>query len=69
MMVIMVTSVRVNRTMKDHSRRAHNAGVVNMARRKEDKVNKTLMTIIAAYLICWSPYAVIINKVVARPQI
>ena len=77
MVVILVTSIRVTLTLKNNSSKAHNAGVVSHAKRKEDKVNdiiinnryisvlsdqnqvnKTLLTIIAAYLICWSPYAV-----------
>ena len=62
MLVILVTSLRVKSTMMEHSKRADKAGVVNKARKKEDKVNKTLLIIILAYLICWSPYAVIINK-------
>ena len=38
MSVILVTSVRVTRTMKTNSCRAHDAGVLSQAKKKEDKV-------------------------------
>ena len=38
MLVILVTSVRVTLTLRNNSSRAHNAGVVTQAKRKEDKV-------------------------------
>ena len=49
MLVILVTSVRVTLTLKNNSSKAHNAGVVTHAKRKEDKVKDIF---VIKYFIC-----------------